>query len=107
MGEHKINPTALAAKMGMLPTAQRRPVSIPVNVSIWHNGKEMIVQYSQKLEFISYTVEQARDHIDKMQSALKMLEEHQELEKLNTLTVTQDPGSAVPPAENQVAEVKS
>ena len=89
MGEHKHNPAALAAKMGMLPP---RPAPVvPVNVTTGHNGKQVIIQYSQKLDFISYTPDQARETIRTLQAVLDNLEQHMAQEKLNAATVEAGP----------------
>lgn len=92
MREHKINPTALAAKMGMLPT--KWPPIVSVNVQIGHNGEQVVVKYSQKLDFITYTPDQAREHIGQLQACLDNLEQHIVQQKLNTLTVDQAPTAA-------------
>ena len=86
MGEHKHNPAALAAKMGMLPPKRAPDALVPVNVSIGHDGKVLVVSYSQRLEFITYTPEQAKEHIAHLQGCLDNLLEHQ---AKATLTIEQ------------------
>jgi len=90
MGEHKSNPAALAAKMGMLPPKRIEPANVPVNVTIGHDGQQLVVKYSQRLEFITYTPEQAKAHIEQLQACLENLEQHQAQAKLNTLTVVEE-----------------
>lgn len=101
MGEHKHNPAALAAKMGMLPPKRVPDTPIPINVNIGHDGKQLVVSYSQRLEFITYTPEQARAHIDSLEGCLAHLLEHQAQAKLNTLTVVEGD------AGNQIEEIKA
>lgn len=94
MGEHKLNPQALVAKMGMLPPKRAPDAPIPVNVSLCHDGHVLVVSYSQRLEFITYTPDQAKAHIENMQGCLNNLLEHQAQAKLNTLTTEGTPAAA-------------
>lgn len=62
MGEHKANPTALAARMGMLAPRQLQPQSRPVNVTVGHTEDQIVITYSENVSHIAFTLEQAEDH---------------------------------------------
>lgn len=94
MGEHKLPPHIRA----QLPGRLMQPALRPVNITTGHNDDHVVVSFTEKIDHITFTLPQAKNHLEMLQKVVEHFEQHLAQKKLDTLTVEGSP----PAAANEV-----